>query len=247
MEDLKQISHFRFWPKKGNANSLSFFQSQLCFTSDLRLTFPSELQIRQGTSVFCDSSPHFLLIGCTQLWKKLLVPSFEVRSLLWILWHVFWWKLRLWNQLGTITALRVFDYKIQFVPFLCDFVTERRVRLTRWGSWDPAEFLCQFSTVRFCENFPQWAFVHFHCQDLWISKFRICELLQRGFVGRFISCGGAGWCHTQPLLYRWISMSICHEYLLTSNMNIHEYLPWTFVNKQHLTTEYPWIFAMNTC
>ena len=97
------------------------------------------------------------------------------------------------------------------------------------------QVLWKFSTMSICA-LPLSGFVDFQIRDLWISAARICEFLQRGFVGRFISCGGAGWCHTQPLLYRWISMSICHEYL-----------PWIFVNKQHLTTEYTWIFAMNIC
>ena len=95
----------------------------------------------------------------------------------------------------------------------------------RCGSWVFVPiFHCQlfwkFSTMSICA-LPLWAFVDFQIRDLRISKARIC--------GDDLLAAAAGRCHTQPLLYRWISMS--------------EYLPWIFVNKQH---EYPWTFV-NIC
>ena len=83
------------------------------------------------------------------------------------------------------------------------------------------QLLWQFSTTSICA-LPLCGFVDFQIQDLWIST-------ARGFVRRFISCGGGG--------------VVSHTASAVS-LNIHEYLPWIFVNKQH---EYSRVFAMNIC
>ena len=167
MEDLKQISHFRFWPKKGNANSLSFFQSQLCFTSDLRLTFSSELQIRQGSSVCCDSSPHFLLIGCMHLWKKLFSPKF-------------------WSPVFTLDSLTCLLMETQIVKPVGDNYSSEGVWLQ--NSVCPIfVWLCnrkESEANTMGQLRPSWVFVPiFHCQVLWkFSTMSICALPLSGFV-----------------------------------------------------------------
>ena len=108
-----------------------------------------------------------------------------------------------------IKSISVADCCVVFVEFVRIL---RRRRLSRWDSWDPAEFLCQFCTVSFCDNFPQRAFVHCLCVDLWISKFRICGFPQRGLVGRFISygCGAVSPTASAVSLNPWIlAMNIC--------------------------------------
>ena len=129
--------------------------------------------------------------------KKFVSTSFQSQRLF----------IRCWTN--QINKCYIADCCVVFVEFVRIL---RRRRLSRWDSWDPAEFLCQFCTVSFCDNFPQRAFVHCLCVGLWISKFRICGFPQRGLVGRFIShgCGAVSPRASAVSLNPWIlAMNIC--------------------------------------
>ena len=191
-----------FWtsPSPSSPSSCPF-----CFWKLILLIWDPFPQNRNRTSLWFDGFAQFL-IHWVQFWKnKFCSETFTF--------YTFWSRIQISTKTGQTTT----EFHENSIQFLRYFVAERRRRLMTRESWVFVPiFYCQllwkFSTMSICafplSGFPNSGFVDFYSEDLW---------------GDLLATA-AGWCHTQPLLYRWISMNICHEYLLTCKHVVFELL-----------------------